>query len=101
MATKKQYMVYGLALAAIAVFTYLSLNSRSKPLEMIKIEGGTSAISSKQDTSQQKPLYIGFIPQGNAVFMVRKWQPLADYLSKELGVPPDERVAKKRGKGPE
>jgi phosphonate transport system substrate-binding protein len=87
MATKKQYMVYGLALAAIAVFTYLSLNSRSKPLEMIKIEGGTSAISSKQDTSQQKPLYIGFIPQGNAVFMVRKWQPLADYLSKELGVP--------------
>ncbi|MCP4401981.1 MAG: phosphate/phosphite/phosphonate ABC transporter substrate-binding protein, partial [bacterium] len=30
---------------------------------------------------------IGFIPQGNAVFMVRKWQPLADYLAKELGMP--------------
>jgi len=35
----------------------------------------------------EKPLYIGFIPQGNAVFMVRKWQPLADYLARELGMP--------------
>lgn len=87
MATKKRYTVYGLVLAAIAVFTYLSLNSHDKPLEMIKIKGGTPAISPRQDAPQQKPLYIGFIPQGNAVFMVRKWQPLADYLSKELGVP--------------
>ena len=87
MTIKKRHIVYGLALAAIAAFTYLSLNGRNKSLEIIKVEGSAPAISPKQDAPQQKPLYIGFIPQGNAVFMVKKWQPLADYLSKELGVP--------------
>ena len=32
-------------------------------------------------------LRIGFVPQDNAVRMVKKWQPLADYLSKEMDRP--------------
>ena len=35
---------------------------------------------------QEKPLYIGFIPHSSGVKMVRKWQPLAEYLSRELGI---------------
>jgi len=34
---------------------------------------------------QEKPLYIGFIPHSSGVKMVRKWQPLVEYLSRELG----------------
>lgn len=34
-------------------------------------------------------VHIGFIPQGNAVQMVKKWQPFIDYLSKELNLPVD------------
>ena len=34
---------------------------------------------------QGKPLYIGFIPHSSGVKMVRKWQPLVEYLSKKLG----------------
>lgn len=86
MTIKKRHIVYGLALAAIAVFTCFSLNNPDNSLEILKIESGGLPIAAKPDDPQQKPLYIGFIPQGNAVFMVRKWQPLADYLSKELGM---------------
>ncbi len=68
MTIKKQHIVYGLALAAIVVFTYLPLSSRNNLLEMVKIEGGTPAIFPKKDAPQLKPLYIGFIPQGNTVF---------------------------------
>ncbi len=35
---------------------------------------------------QEQPLYIGFIPHSSGVKMVRKWQPLAEYLSRELGI---------------
>ena len=40
-------------------------------------------------TEQRKPLNMGFIPQGNAFLMVKRWQPLADYLSIELNQPVD------------
>ena len=34
---------------------------------------------------QEKFLSIGFIPHSSGVKMVRKWQPLVEYLSRELG----------------
>ncbi|NNG01535.1 MAG: phosphate/phosphite/phosphonate ABC transporter substrate-binding protein [Desulfobacteraceae bacterium] len=42
---------------------------------------------SMQKESAGRPLFVGFVPQGNAVFMVRKWRPLADYLQKKLDMP--------------
>ena len=58
------------------------------PNNTIEISAPANGIVEVENTKvTQKPLYIGFIPQGNAVFMVKKWEPLADYLAKELGLP--------------
>jgi phosphonate transport system substrate-binding protein len=37
--------------------------------------------------AKKSVLKIGFVPQDNAVRMVKKWQPMADYLSRELKRP--------------
>ncbi len=48
-------------------------------------EGRAAGVESIPERSNV--LRIGFVPQDNAVRMVKKWQPLADYLSKELNRP--------------
>ena len=41
----------------------------------------------EQEPENPRPLYLGFIPNSNAVIMVRRWQPLANYLANELDMP--------------
>ena len=84
MKKKRQFVVSTLVLVFLAIAAYLFFN----PNKTIEISAPASGIVKVENTkTNQKPLYIGFIPQGNAVFMVKKWQPLADYLIKELNMP--------------
>ncbi len=84
MKKKGQFVVSTLVLVFLAIAAYLFFN----PNKTIEISAPASGIAKVENTKvTQKPLYIGFIPQGNAVFMVKKWEPLADYLAKELDMP--------------
>jgi len=87
MAGKKRVVIYTMAVVVIALLTHLCLSSRSNSFKITKIESGTPIVAPKERVLQGTPLHIGFIPQGNAVFMVKKWQPLADYLARELQMP--------------
>ena len=69
-------------LLAISAFFYWNNDKAIK----ISVPGGR-IIKAENTKAEEKSLYIGFIPQGNAVFMVKKWQPLSDYLAKELNMP--------------
>lgn len=84
MGKKGKFLVVFPVIMVIAFIVYLYLGSHKA--EKIQIIEGL-ILEVEAHKSMQKPLYIGFIPQGNAVLMVRKWQPLADYLEKELGMP--------------
>jgi len=82
---KRGRLIVGILVAVLlTVAAYLFFS----PNNTIEISAPASGIVKVENTkATQKPLYIGFIPQGNAVFMVKKWEPLADYLSKELDMP--------------
>ena len=84
MKKKGQFFIGILLAVLLASAAYLYWNA-DKAIEVSPPEDGI--IKTENTKSTQKPLYIGFIPQGNAVFMVKKWEPLADYLAKELGLP--------------
>jgi len=84
MKKKGQFFIGILLAVLLASAAYLNWNA-DKAIEDSPPEDGI--IKTENTKSTQKPLYIGFIPQGNAVFMVKKWEPLADYLAKELGLP--------------
>ncbi len=82
---KKGHFLAAILLVGIIAFAAF-LSNTDRITRKGPIIEGVSEEQHVRDTVR-KPLYIGFIPQGNAVFMVRKWQPLADYLAKELGMP--------------
>lgn len=84
MKKKGQFFIGILLAVLLASAAYLNWNA-DKAIEGSPTKDGI--IKTENTKSTQKPLYIGFIPQGNAVFMVKKWEPLADYLAKELGLP--------------
>lgn len=84
MKKKGQFFISIMVAVLLASAAYLYWNA-DKAIEDSPPEDGI--IKTENTKSTQKPLYIGFIPQGNAVFMVKKWEPLADYLAKELGLP--------------
>jgi phosphonate transport system substrate-binding protein len=84
MKKKGQFFISIMVAVLLASAAYLNWNA-DKAIEDSPPEDGI--IKTENTKSTQKPLYIGFIPQGNAVFMVKKWEPLADYLAKELGLP--------------
>jgi len=67
--------------------TLVLIYTFSRPFKATTIETGELIISPKESVRKGPPLYMGFIPQGNAVFMVKKWQPLADYLANEIQMP--------------
>jgi phosphonate transport system substrate-binding protein len=81
---KGQFFLVILAVALLSIAANLHRNAE-KAIEALPPEDGIIKTDNTKVT--QKPIYIGFIPQGNAVFMVKKWEPLADYLAKELGMP--------------
>ena len=83
----KKAIVFTMTAAILALLTLLLFCTFSKPFMTTTIETGEPIISPKESALKGTPLYMGFIPQGNAVFMVKKWQPLADYLAKELQMP--------------
>ncbi len=84
MKNKAQFIVGILVAVLLTVAAYIYLNA-DKAIEISPPEDGI--IKTEKTKVAQKPLYIGFIPQGNAVFMVKKWQPFSDYLAKELDMP--------------
>ena len=84
MKKKGQFFISIMVAVLLAIAAYLYWNA-DKAIEDSPSENGI--IKTENTKVTQKPLYIGFIPQGNAVFMVKKWEPLADYLAKELGLP--------------
>jgi len=84
MGKKGKLLIVLLAVAVAVAAAYLYRDSRKAPV--ISRSDGEAEMD-QMAKSGQRPLYIGFIPQGNAVFMVKKWQPLADYLAKELDMP--------------
>jgi len=87
MAEKKRVVVYIITFTILTLLTLLFFSTCSKPSSTTTIETGAPIIEFKESVRKGTPLYMGFIPQGNAVFMVKKWQPLADYLAKELQMP--------------
>ena len=87
MTDKKRYIIYALAAAIIVLLMKLYLRDSRSLFKLTRIEGGTSITTHNEDVQSGTSLSIGFIPQGNAVFMVKKWQPFADYLAKELQMP--------------
>lgn len=82
MGKKIKLLIGALAVTVAAVYLYQD----SHRATMIQSSNG-EVVKAKKEKRALRPLYVGFIPQGNAVFMVKKWQPLADYLAKELGMP--------------
>jgi len=62
---------------------YLQVNRRPSD-KIVKISGPRVKLLKKET---RKPLVIGFIPQGNVFLMIKRWQPLLDYLAKELNIP--------------
>jgi len=78
---KGKLIIVVLPVAVAVAAAYLYWDSRKAPV-IPKSDG--EAEMEQEYKAGQRPLYIGFIPQGNAVFMVKKWQPLADYLTKEM-----------------
>lgn len=87
MAGKIRIVIYTMAVVVIALLSHLFLSNRGNSFKITKIESGTPIVVLKESVPQETPLHIGFIPQSNAVFMVKKWPPLADYLAKELQMP--------------
>lgn len=84
MDSKGKFFIVVLAITAAVTASYFyHVSHRHAVITPSNSEAGEV----KSDKETTKPLYIGFIPQGNAVFMVKKWQPLADYLAKELDMP--------------
>jgi len=87
MTDKKRYIIYALAAAIIVLFMKLYLGDSRSLFKLTRIESGAPITIHNGDVQTGTSLNIGFIPQGNAVFMVKKWQPLADYLAKALQMP--------------
>jgi len=87
MQSEKKVIVVTMTAAVLALLALPLIAAFSKPNTETIIEAGEPITSPKQIVRKGPPLYMGFIPQGNAVFMVKKWQPLADYLAKELQMP--------------
>jgi len=84
MGKKGKLVIVVLAVAMAVAAAYLYRDS-IKALVIPRSDG--EAEMDQVDKAGQRSLYIGFIPQGNAVFMVKKWRPLADYLAKEVDMP--------------
>jgi phosphonate transport system substrate-binding protein len=84
MGKKGKLVLVILAVAVAVAAAYLYRDSRKAPV-ISRSDGEAGEVKSDKETP--RPLYIGFIPNSNAVIMVRKWQPLADYLAKELDMP--------------
>ncbi len=87
MTYKKRYIVYALSAALIVLLMKLYVGDSSSLFKITRIEGGTPIATLNENVQSGTSLNIGFIPQGNAVFMVKKWRPFADYLAKELQMP--------------
>jgi len=84
MDSKGKFFIVVLAItAAVATSYFYHVSHRHAVIPIFNSEAGEV----RSDKETTKPLYIGFIPNSNAVIMVRKWQPLADYLAKELDMP--------------
>lgn len=83
MKPKKSIVLLVITVLSLGLLTIFLVN----PSPSEKKETIPSTPAGSQTQHQPKTLYLGFVPQGNAVFMVRKWQPLADYLSKQLDMP--------------
>ncbi len=81
---KGQFFIIIPAAALLSIASYFYWNAE-KAAKVSPLQD--KIIKTENIKITQKPIYIGFIPQGNAVFMVKKWEPLADYLAKELGLP--------------
>ncbi len=73
MKKKGRFIIGTLVAVILAIAAYLYWNA-DKAIEVSPSEDGI--IKTENTKATQKPLCIGFIPQGNAVFMVKKWQPL-------------------------
>jgi phosphonate transport system substrate-binding protein len=48
---------------------------------------GVAEAAQENKSQEKKPIRIGFIPQVNAVHLVKQWQPFLDYLATELDMP--------------
>jgi len=83
----KRIAVYVLAIGVIALLLYLAVGDRGSAFKVTEIESGTPIAGLEESAWKGPALTIGFIPQGNAVFMAKKWQPLADYLAEALKRP--------------
>jgi phosphonate transport system substrate-binding protein len=77
---KKEYIIGGICITLLVLFS-ISLINKS-------ITGNAVAI----DSDEIKVLKMGLIPADDAAEMLRAYEPIQEYLSKELGIPVEIQV---------